>query len=530
MLNISAIVAGIAFVTLAAANVVVMLEASQPSRSITTRTRLIAFHRAGGYLFVMLLCILAYTMSQRLVGVGISGHLPAHLVLHIVLVLVLVPVLFLKILIARRYKQSHSSLKALGIAVFVISFALVSIPTLSELLRSSSPGSLGWSLGTGLMVTVCLVQCGLVFKRSTQSRAPMELRIPEIPPQSTALTNRESAKGPMNLLLAQTKQQTHDTKTLRFQVPKERRFRAKPGQFLTFQWTIDGRRITRSYTISSSPIHEDYVEITPKRMENGCVSVFLNDRAKPGLAVETSGPYGRFYFDETLHKSIVLIAAGSGVTPMISMLRYIDDLELATPVTLLYCVRTAADVIFENELVRLSRSLPNFKYEVCLSRPDPTWKGRSGRLTEEFVSQNVSDLDSSTFFLCGPKGFMDNARRILSTFGVNQGRILQESFGESKRSTESTPLETRPVETVVFIHSQKVCQVSAGSTLLDLAERNEVQIPYGCRQGLCGTCATRVLSGTVQMDVEAGLTPDQKNAGYVLPCVSRAEGTVVLAA
>ena len=125
---------------------------------------------------------------------------------------------------------------------------------------------------------------------------------------------------------------------------------------------------------------------------------------------------------------------------------------------------------------------------------------------------------------------MDNAHQILSTLGVNQDRILRESFGDSKRSTEPNPLEARPVETVVFIHSQKVCQVSAGSTLLDLAERNEVQIPYGCRQGLCGTCATRVLSGTVQMDVEAGLTAEQKNAGYVLPCVSRAEGTVVVAA
>src|ERR1700675_488899 len=101
---------------------------------------------------------------------------------------------------------------------------------------------------------------------------------------------------------------------------------------------MDGQRVLRSYTVSSSPVHENYVEITPKRMENGCVSVFLNDRAKPGLAVEASGPYGRFYFDETLHRSIVLIAAGSGITPMVSMLCYLDVLELATPVTLLYCV------------------------------------------------------------------------------------------------------------------------------------------------------------------------------------------------
>ena len=498
MANIPAIVAGVAFVTLAAANVIVILEAFQPSQNGTARTRLIAVHRVGGYLFVTLFCIMTYSMSQRLAGLGITGHLPTHLVLHVVLVLVLAPLLLLKILIARRYKQSHSSLKGLGLAIFIISFVLVSIPAFSELIRSAKPGDLGLRLAAGLVVAWCLVQCSLVFRKRTQSSVSMESSgVSETPARSTRLTNRENAKGSMNLLLAQIEQQTHDTKTLRFQIPKERRFCAKPGQFLTFQWTIDGQRVPRSYTISSSPIHINYVEITPKRMENGCVSVFLNERAKPGLRVEASGPYGGFYFDETLHKSIVLIAAGSGITPMISMLCYIDDLKLATPATLLYCVRTGADIIFQNELARLRRSLPNFEYEVCLSRPDPTWKGHSGRLTEEFVSQNVIELDSRTFFLCGPKAFMDNARQILSTLGVNQDRILQESFGESKRSTATGLLEVRPVETVVFMDSGKVCQASAGSTLLDLAEKNDVQIPYGCRQGLCGTCATRVLSGTV---------------------------------
>ena len=526
MANTSAILAGVAFVTLAAINVVMMLEASQPSRDGTTKTRLIALHKVGGYLFVALLSIMAYSMSRRLVGVGLTGHLPTHLVVHIVLVLVLVPLLFLKILIARRYKHSHSSLKALGITIFIISSVLVSIPTVSEFLRSAIPESLGLRLATGLIVTVCLVQCASVFGKRRQPRAHVELsEVREVPTRLPPLT-----KGPIRLLLSQIERQTHDTKTLRFKILGDRQFCAKPGQFLTFQWPIDGQRIRRSYTVSSSPVHKDYVEITPKHMENGSVSVFLNERAKPGLVVEANGPYGQFCFDQTLHKSIVLIAAGSGITPMISMLRYIDDLELDTSVTLLYFVRTAADVIFENELSRLSRSLLNFKYELCLTRPDPAWKGRSGRLTEEFVSETVSHMDTPTFFLCGPIGFMDKARQALLTLGVTPDRILQESFGESKPSTESRPSEDSTVETVVFLHSEKVCQSSSGSTLLDLAERNGVQIPFGCRQGQCGTCATRVLSGSVQMDVEAGLTAEQKNAGYVLPCVSRAKGTVVLSA
>ena len=263
------------------------------------RTRLIARSSSGWVLCSWSCsCIMAYGMSQRLAGVGITGHLPTYLVLHIVLALVLVPLLLLKILIVRRCWAEPFLLKALGIAIFVISFVLVAIPTLSELLHAMNPGSLGLRLAvTGLVVSVCLVQCGLVFKKRKASRPPVKSSpLPQIPAQSSPLTDRENASTPMNLLLAHIERQTHDTKTLRFQVPKERRLRAKPGQFLTFQWMIDGQRIVRSYTISCSPTNENYVEVTPKRAENGCVSVFLNDRAKPGLMVEASGPYGRFYF------------------------------------------------------------------------------------------------------------------------------------------------------------------------------------------------------------------------------------------
>src|SRR6201996_3686348 len=174
MSNISTIVAGIAFCALAGANVVVMLEASQASRNGTTRIRLIAAHRVGGYLFVILFCVMAYSMSQKLAGLGVTGHLPIYLVLHIVLVLVLVPLLLLKILIARRYKQSHSSLKALGVAIFVISFVLVAIPAFSELLRWLSPGGLGLRLATGLLVVMCLVQCTLTFVKKKQLRVSVD--------------------------------------------------------------------------------------------------------------------------------------------------------------------------------------------------------------------------------------------------------------------------------------------------------------------------------------------------------------------
>ena len=248
--------AGIAFVILAATNVVVMLEASEPARSITSRSRLIAIHRAGGYLFVILFCIMVYSMSQKLIGVGITGDLPTYLVVHIVLVLILVPLLLLKIFIARRYKQSRSSLKALGVTIFLVSFLLVAIPAFSELLRSATPGGLGSMAATGFVVTVCLVQSFLALKKSNQSRVTVEeSHVAETAAPATALTHDENETSRISLLLTKTAQQTQDARTLRFQVLNEKHLSVKPGQFLTFHWTIDGQRISRPYTICSSPIH-----------------------------------------------------------------------------------------------------------------------------------------------------------------------------------------------------------------------------------------------------------------------------------
>lgn len=532
MLPIPTLLAGTAFAALAAVNVALMLEASRPTCSGKVKNRLITFHRIGGYVFAILLCIMVWIMIRRLVGVGLSKA-PTYVVLHVALVLVLIPLLTLKLLVARRLKHLYSVLMPLGLAIFTTAFVLVALPVVSQLLRSTNSESAGLRVTFVGVVAICIFLCVLAVSRTAKQKnaAADSVRMPQGPVASTGSTDRRPGTKPrMTLVLTHIEQQTHDTKTLRFQVPEERRFRAKPGQFLTFHWSVAGKRVLRSYTISSSPTHNSYVEITPKRVENGCVSTFLHDEAKLGLVVEATGPYGKFYFDETVHRSIVLIAAGSGITPMISIIRYIDDCRLATPVTLLYCVRTENDIIFEAELEKLRTSVPNFNYGVSLSNPNETWRGPKGHLTQEFICQYVPDLNAPTFFLCGPKGFMESARQILTSLGVAQSRITQESFGESRGAREISQAVARVVDTIEFARSQRTCAGVPGCSLLELAEANGVQIPFGCRQGQCGTCATRLLSGSVQMDTETGLSAEQKDAGYVLPCVSRAQGSVVLAA
>jgi ferredoxin-NADP reductase len=271
------------------------------------------------------------------------------------------------------------------------------------------------------------------------------------------------------------------------------------------------------------------VEITTKRVTQGCVSVFLNDRAPLGMTVEANGPFAHFCLDESKHRSVVLLAAGSGITPMMAMLRYIDDLCLETTATLLYCVRTSKDIIFESELEQLRSRLKNFQYHVLLSQPHAEWSGPRGHVGREFIQNAVKDMASPDFFLCGPPPFMEASRGILTGLGVRPERIRQESFGTAVPKI-AQPNAVGPETSVVveFVRSGKTCNVRSGQTLLEAAEEHGVGISSSCRQGQCGTCKTKLMEGNVRMDAEEGLDPDSRAQGFVLTCVGHAEGAVKL--
>jgi ferredoxin-NADP reductase len=333
---------------------------------------------------------------------------------------------------------------------------------------------------------------------------------------------------PLILKLASITPQTHDAKTLRFIVPEGRTFNSRPGQFLTFSFLFDGKKVVRSYSICSSAARSGYIEITPKRLQKGCASVFLNDRAALGMTVEAVGPFGQFYLDERKHQNVVLLAAGSGITPMMAMLRYIDDLCLDTTATLLYCVRTNSDIIFESELEQLQSRLENFQYHIALSQPHAQWAGPRGHVSREFIENTVKDLAGQDFFLCGPPAFMDASRAILISLGVKPERIVQESFGAPAPARVPPPSTAQTTAAVEFVRSAKTGNIRSGQTLLEAAEESGVAIPFSCRQGQCGTCKTKLLAGNVRMDAEQGLDADSRAQGFVLLCVGHADGRVQL--
>ncbi len=353
-------------------------------------------------------------------------------------------------------------------------------------------------------------------------------KVPSTQAPQPAPSIPKAAQGSFLLRLVRIERQTHDCVSLRFRVAEPHAFRARPGQFLTFDWLIDGEKLVRSYSISSSPTQAGFVEITVKKAEQGRVSAFLNERAPASLTVEARGPAGRFYFDAKQHQRIVLFAGGSGITPMMSMLRYIDDLCLDTKVILFYSVRTQRDIIFEGELESLHKRLPNLQLFIVPTQPDHGWTGWSGRLSREMLMEQLDMNSEQTFFLCGPEPFMNHVDSILQSLGARPNRILREAFGGKKATALAAVEASTPMGSVEFARSARACEWPSGRTLLEVAEMNGINIPHSCRQGQCGTCATRLLGGQIKMDCEDGLQPALKSQGYVLPCVARGGGDVRL--
>jgi len=367
---------------------------------------------------------------------------------------------------------------------------------------------------------------GMLILRRPSSPPSAELSPGTLERLAPAVAAPVNNKTSTILELIRIERETHDCVTLRLRLPKASQFLAKPGQFLTFNWLLDGQKLVRSYSISSSPTQTGYVEITVKKPENGKVSAYLNERAQVGLSVEAHGPAGRFYFDEHEHRRVFLFAGGSGITPIMSMLRYMDDRSCDIEAVLLYSVHTAKDVIFAAELNQLLVRLPRFRFAVVPTTPDESWSGPSGRVTRDMVLDVFGQLDPSTFFVCGPAAYMDHVKDLLHSLGIAPERIMQEHFGGKKALPETTRAIESGSNTIEFARSKQTCGLPAGRTLLEVAEMNNINIPFSCRHGQCGTCVTRLIEGTVSMDCEDGLDPTLKAQGCILPCVARSDGSV----
>jgi len=282
--------------------------------------------------------------------------------------------------------------------------------------------------------------------------------------------------------------------------------------------------MNRSYSISSSPTQSEYVELTIKREPRGAVSRHIIDLVKVGDLIESGGPVGKFTFDGTEAESIVLISAGVGITPMVSITRYLTERSWPGDIFFIYTCRTPADFIFAGTVAALQHRNPKLHVAVTSTKAEGTdWKGPRGRLTKELLTQTVPDLASRRIHICGPPAMMDATKAILTELGVAPDRVKSELFGATKPSpaaagttAKSIAAATGPL--VTFSKNNKSAKIHEGQTVLELSEELAIGIQNSCRVGTCGVCKVKMTSGEVEMAVEDSLDADDKANGIILAC------------
>ena len=329
------------------------------------------------------------------------------------------------------------------------------------------------------------------------------------------------------LVCRQIRPETHDVKTFVFEARRPQLFRYRPGQFLTFDFEIDGLRINRCYTICSTPTRPHLISITTKRVPGGPVSNWLHDHLKPGMELHVTGPMGEFTSLAHPAQKYLFLSGGSGITPLMSMARAYHDLALPRDVVFVHFARTPADIIFRAELELMARNLPSFRFvAVCESDgPGERWGSFAGRVSHPLLQLIAPDLLTREIMVCGPAPFMAAVRGILAGAGFDMARHHEESFdfatlvGEAGEEAAAAPAErTFAVE---FRKSGRIVECGADSFVLTAAKASGLRLPSSCTKGLCGTCKSRLVSGQVDMKHQGGIRQREIDQGMVLLCCSK---------
>jgi ferredoxin-NADP reductase len=301
------------------------------------------------------------------------------------------------------------------------------------------------------------------------------------------------------------------------------------GQALTLMLDIDGERLFRTFSIASSPLRADAIEMTIKAHPQGRATQYLHERLAPGEIISVRGPLGRFTVEQRLQDRIAFLSAGSGASPLMSMLRYLADSGSEADIAWFHAARTPEDILFARELAELQRRLPGLSVSVSVSRSGPGWFGLRGRISRRLLSVAIPDLGEREVFCCGPAGFMDEARLIHAAEGGRADLFHVEHFGASPVSpTQIRQMDTAPSAAFEVTLGAKCFSATADETLLEAATRQQVVIPCGCASGMCGTCRMRLLSGEVDMRHQGGLSPEEESAGYILACSSRPRSNIAI--
>ncbi len=337
-----------------------------------------------------------------------------------------------------------------------------------------------------------------------------------------------------SLTVSDKSNETTDSVRISLQVPEHARseFEFLPGQHLPIQIEVDGRPVRRTYSICSTP-GAGPLEIGVRIQPDGQFSGFVADRLQAGDILQVMPPFGQFHasIDPANQKTYLAFASGSGITPIISIIRSTLEQEPGSRFLLFYGNRRQNTTMFIDDLYALKNSFPErLQLYFLFTREEQEYPIFSGRLdqkkTGELYRTFCNGLEPDEAFICGPDTMIQSVRSALTELGMDDGSIHVERFGAPGKKSPITATEVAASEhdcavTVIMDgHKKSFPMSSAGNSIVDAAAEQGIELPFSCKGGVCATCRTHVREGEVRMESNYGLEPWEVEQGYVLACQS----------
>lgn len=332
------------------------------------------------------------------------------------------------------------------------------------------------------------------------------------------------------LKIAAIRKETEDTVSIVFDIPQELKndYTYKSGQYLTLKTLIGGEELRRSYSLSSAPFEGEW-RVAVKQVEQGKFSTFANNDLNVGDTLDVMTPTGNFKveIDANNAKNYVLFAAGSGVTPIISILKSVLKNEPNSTVCFFYGNKNFGSIIFREEIEALKNEyLDRLSVVHILSREslgNPLQKGRiDAEKCQKLVKTFLKNERIDEVFVCGPEEMIHAVKEIFTAQGVDAKHIHFELFGTTVKKQEKTVSEADNIAanvTVIIDGDQlDIALNSNDESILDAAQKAGADLPYACKGGVCCTCKAKILEGTARMEVNYALEPDEVAAGFILTC------------
>jgi len=346
------------------------------------------------------------------------------------------------------------------------------------------------------------------------------------------------------LKIKEVRRETEECVSLLFDVPKEfeQQFAFRQGQSLTMRTKLNGEEIRRTYSICSSPLDKEW-RVAVKKVEGGLFSSHANDQLKAGDVLEVLPPVGKFYteLNPSHQKNYLAIAAGSGITPVLSIIKTTLITEPNSSFTLVFGNRNRASIIFKEELDALKNKFINrFTVHHILSREVtdvPIYHGRIDQTKCSLLFDKLIDISLiNDFFVCGPEEMIFSVKNFLEAKGVDKKNIHFELFTtpgqkayspspKAKQAEDKGPKSKIKVKLDGVLFNFDLSE--AGDTILEAALKEGADLPFACKGGVCCTCRAKLVSGEVKMDVNYGLEEDEIEAGFILTCHSHPTSTEV---